>query len=72
MSELASGWIFPLRRKDGMIIRYRPQTKDYEVVTNDSNRPDITSCPCCDKPLKSVRACQLVCNGVYPLKEVSP
>lgn len=71
MSELAPGWTFPLLRKDGMVIQYVPETESYRVV--DSNgTARLISCPCCDNLLKSIRACQLVCNGVYPLKEASP
>lgn len=71
MTEVVPGWNSPLKRMDGLTIEYDPTYKKYTVLSNDF-RPDIDSCPCCDKPLLTVRACQLVANGLYPLKELSP
>ena len=70
MSELAPGWIFPLKRRDGLIIQQN-KLGSYEVLPQDG-RAAIVACPCCDKLLSTVRSAQLIADAIYPLQEASP
>lgn len=63
-------WLIPLRRTDGVRLRLiagNPGDGEWEIVPNFGN--PITLCPCCAKPMRSVRAAQLVANACVPLNE---
>ena len=70
MSELAPGWIFPLKRRDGLIIQQN-KLGSYEVLPQDG-RAAIVACPCCDKLFKTIRSAQLIADAIYPLQKASP
>lgn len=56
MSDDAPGWIGNTR-SDGMRIRNIPlKTGELFVIVPNDERREIVSCPCCDKPLFSLRA----------------
>jgi hypothetical protein len=63
------GWISTIR-KDGMMISEGKDTTDegprYTIIPPDA-RAIITRCPCCNKPLRTLMAAQLIANKLYPL-----
>lgn len=65
MADDAPGWTGDTR-SDGMRIRSVPvKMGELFVIVPNGERP-VVCCPCCDKPLLSLRAAQLVANAYHP------
>jgi hypothetical protein len=75
---LASGWTSPRHRQDGLTLRLVSNPDDtvapfrwHIVPPPTADRATITACPCCDRPMRTVRGAQLVANAIYPIASES-
>jgi hypothetical protein len=55
-------WITDTRRNDGLTI----QKAGVDKWTIHNGSETITLCPCCDRPMKTLRAAKLVADAVFP------
>lgn len=60
-------WINEFTRCDGVKIEMNPMDCDTWVVIADGTN-SISTCPCCDKPLATLRAARMVADVVYPVR----
>lgn len=54
-------------RSDGLRIVTNIDQQGFHVPESSLGRA-INDCPCCNRPLRSIRAAQLVAEAVYPFR----
>lgn len=63
MSSNETAW-HGTERADGVIITPTP-----DGWTIEGPRGEIALCPCCERPMRTARAAQLVADAIYPFQE---
>jgi hypothetical protein len=61
-------WVSDTKRSDGLFV-HKLATDNWAIRFKSVS---VTACPCCDKPLVSLRSARLVADAAYPLRDDPP
>ena len=67
--DAGDNWV--KRKTDGVLLQQLP-SGDWIINPSAINRPVVTLCPCCDKPMRTPSAAMRVADHVYPPQATPP